>query len=387
MKAPTRFVHSDDRGFILVTTFLLLLLLLTLGAAATVYSIYDLKSTSHYSTGNNAFYAAEAGLLHGLNAMNSIGVSNYNYDIVQRWSTVFSPNPQSIPGYSTLTYQVSVIASATDPINRGRIIAVGFGPNNSRRTVQAKLVKNGTGRGLGALYLASDTVNTSFSGNAFDINGNNHDQFGNLVSGGPVEPGIATRNDTATSAVVNSLNNQQKSDVQGAGFNLSPLTPSVMTAAGPSVSDLNRIASEVLSNSNTQVSNLTDVSGNVTLGTVSSPQITNLTASSVKIHANGNVSGAGILIVDGSITINGNFDFTGWIIVEGSTVINDGTETDVTGNATIEGALWSGDLAVNVGGSAILNYCQYCMSLVDQVPGATGYFPKAMTVVSWQEIY
>jgi PilX N-terminal len=385
MKTTTRFLHSDDRGFILVTTFLLLLLLLTLGAAATVYSVYDLKSTSQYSTGNDAFYAAEAGLLHGLNAMNSIGVANYNYDIVQRWSTVFSPNPQSVPGHSNMTYQVSVSADATDPINKGTVTAVGFGPNNSRRTVLAKLVKNGTGRGLGALYLASDSVNTSFQGNAFDINGNDHDQFGNLVSGGPAEPGIATRNDTATSTVVNSLNNNQKADVQGAGFSLSPLTPSVMTAAGPSVSDLNRIASEVLSNASTQVNSATDITGNTTFGTVSSPQITDLTASSVTIHATGNVSGAGILIVDGSITINGNFDFTGWVIVKGSTTI--GNSTDVSGNATIEGALWSGDVAVNVGGSAILNYCQYCMSLVDQVPGATGYFPKAMTVVSWQEVY
>jgi PilX N-terminal len=355
MKTPAQCVHRDDRGFILVTTFLLLLLLLTLGAAATVYSVYDLKSTSHYRTGNDAFDAAEAGMLHGLNAMNSIGVSNYNDDIVQRWSTVFSPNPQSIPGYPNMTYQVSVAASATDPINDGTITAVGFGPNHSRRTVQAKLVKNGTGRGLGALYLASDTVNTSFKGNAFDINGNNHDQYGNLISGGPVEPGIATRNDTATSTVVNSLNTNQKSDVQGTGFSLTPLTPSVMTAAGPSVSDLNRIASEILTNANTQVSSATDINGNATFGTVSNPQITELTASSVTIHANGNASGAGILIVDGSITINGNFDFTGWIIVKGSTVIGD--STDVTGNATIEGSLWSGDVSVNVGGSAILNYC------------------------------
>jgi PilX N-terminal len=387
MTARTEVPPGHDRGFILVTTLLLLVLLLTLGAAATVYSVYDLKSTSQYKTGNDAFYAAEAGLLHGLNAMNGVGVANYNYDIVQRWSSVFSPNPRSIPGFAIMTYQVSVSADATDPINKGTITAVGFGPNNSRRTVLAKLLKNGTGRGLGALYLASDTVNTSFSGNAFDINGNNHDQFGNLVSGGPVEPGIATRNDTATSSVVNSLNTNQKSDVQGTGFSLSPLTPSVMTAAGPSVSDLNRIASEILANASTYSTNVTDLSGNMTLGTVGSPQITELTASQVKVHANGNVSGAGILIVDGSITINGNFDFTGWIIVKGSTVINDGTETDITGNATIEGSLWSGDVAVNVGGSAIVNYCQYCMSLVDQVPGATGYFPKAMTVVSWQEVY
>ena len=44
-------------------------------------------------------------------------------------------------------------------------------------------------------------------------------------------------------------------------------------------------------------------------------------------------------------------------------------------------------MVVKVGGSAIINYCQFCVSLVDQIPGSgDGYFPKAMTVASWEEV-
>jgi hypothetical protein len=100
------------------------------------------------------------------------------------------------------------------------------------------------------------------------------------------------------------------------------------------------------------------------------------------------------MIVDGSIVINGSLDFVGWIIVRGETIINDGTTdgtTDTTttlGNATIQGSLWTGDLVVKVGGSAILNFCEFCINLVDDVPqSGTGYLPRAMIMTSWAEVF
>lgn len=382
--------REGERGGALVATLLVLVLMLTVGTAALLNSTFDLKSTTHYYTGTQAFYAAESGLLHALNAINRAGVSDFQRDVVNQWSALLTPNPQSLPGYDTYTYQVGLTADPARPATRGTIRAVGLAPSNARRVIRAIVEKAPTYKGRGAIYLAADAVNTQFSGNGFDVDGNDHDRFGALVPGGVVEAGLATRSDAVRSSVVQSLNTQQKDNVRGLGFSTVPLTPSVIPTGGPSVSDLDNIIADILSNPNVVVDNSSNVNANTTFGTVEHPQITHLTAASFKVTANGNASGAGILIVDGSITINGNFDFIGWILVRGETIINDSTsvsgETTALGNANILGSLWTGDLVVKVGGSAIINFCEFCLSLADQVPDASqGYIPKTMRIVSWEE--
>ncbi len=388
----TRITHRKrhQHGYALVSTLLLLLLMITIGSAATVYSSFDLKSSNHFNTGNQAMYAAESGVLRALNAMNVTGVVNFNNDIVQRWSTVFGPSSQNLPGYGQFSYQVTVASDPANPATRGTITSTGLAPSSARRIIRAAVRKGPTGRGRGAIYLAADSVATQFSGNGFDVDGNDHDRFGALVPGGIVEPGIATRNDGVTSSVKSNLNSQQKDNVRGMEFSLNPLNPSVVTTNGPSVSDVDGMVADILTNPNVVVDSSSSVNGNVTFGTVANPQITRLTAADFKIHANGNASGAGILIVDGSITINGRLDFIGWIIVKGDTIINDGANLDETttlGNATIYGSLWTGDMVVKVGGSAIIDFCEFCVNLVDNIPGAgNGYLPRAMTLVSWEEV-
>jgi len=104
---------------------------------------------------------------------------------------------------------------------------------------------------------------------------------------------------------------------------------------------------------------------------------------------NGDVSGAGILVADGSVQISGNTSFTGWIIVRGETVINAQTTDDTTvlGNATILGALWTGDINVRVGGSAIIDYSTAGLTLADQVGGGSGPVPKPVAVIAWRDVY
>jgi hypothetical protein len=113
-----------------------------------------------------------------------------------------------------------------------------------------------------------------------------------------------------------------------------------------------------------------------------------MTANNVKIHANGSAQGAGILIVDGSIVIDGSFDYIGWVIVRGDTIIQDGyngEETNLLGNATVLGSLWTGDMVVKIGGSAIADYCEFCLNLIMSPQGGS-YTPKAMSMTSWQEL-
>ncbi|MBI4517683.1 MAG: hypothetical protein HY699_17900 [Deltaproteobacteria bacterium] len=388
----------DRRGFALFPTFLLLVLIASLAVTGLTLSSLDLRSTSHYRTGNQALVSAESGLIHGLSAMNTRGVQSFNLDVVQQWSTLWGASAKTMPSYSDYTYTVVVAADAANPDDRGTITATGTAPLQAQRRLRVALVRSGIGGSPGALYLASDTLSAStFNGNSFNVDGNDHNTNDSLNPSGPLMPGISTRNDSVTSQLSGSLNNQQKNNVLGLGFSSNPLTPSVMTTGGPSVADLDTMTSRILSKAgvvNISASNFNN-SYNGSWGSEAAPQITHLTAADVTI--NGNITGAGILIVDGSLTVSGTIDFIGWIIVRGDTVIDangyaygidNNDETTVQGTATIVGALWTGDMRVTVGGHANIDYCQSCMNLVDSIGGGAGNLARPMTILSasWQEL-
>jgi hypothetical protein len=386
--SPRRSRLRSERGFTLFSVFLVLILLLTLGGASLVYSTLDLKATTHYDTGNQAFYAAEAGIVHALSSINSIGVQDFKNDISDRWSTVFGTGIRSIPNHSQVNYQVVVAPDAANPVNRGSLTAIGFAPAEARRVLRVTLGKGGFNGSPGAIYLAADDVDSTFSGNAFEVDGNDHTPTGSLINGATQLPGISTRNDDVTGEVVGSLNDTQKDNVKGLGFSLDPLTPSVLTTGGPGIDDLEVMIENILSTPGVVTNNDSNINGTQTFGTIATPQITHMTAADVKL--NGNATGAGVLIVDGSLTINGTLDFTGWIIVRGNTIINhvadEDNQTWVLGNATILGTLWTGHLEIKVGGSAVVDYCSQCLELVDGIAPPDNLIPQPMRVLSWQEI-
>jgi hypothetical protein len=385
-RSPTSSVRNE-RGFTLFSVFLILILLLTLGGSSLVYSTLDLRSTTHYDTGNQAFYAAEAGIVHALSSINTIGVQDFKGDIVDRWSTVFGSGEKVVTGHEDVSYQVVAAQSTTNPTNRGTLTAVGLAPMEARRVLRVTLDKSGFGGSPGAIYLAADEVDSSFQGNKFDVDGNDYDINGN-PTGGDQLPGISTRNDDVTSEVTNSLSDQQKDNVKGLGFSLDPLSPSVLTTGGPGVDDLEVMIDNILSTPGVVTDSSSNINGNQTFGTPGAPRITHMTSADVSL--NGTADGAGILIVDGSLTINGTLNFIGWIIVRGDTVINhvadEENQTEILGNATILGTLWTGHLDIRVGGSAVVNYCGECLELVDGIAPPDNLIPRPMRVVSWQEV-
>jgi PilX N-terminal len=382
---------AEQRGFALVPTLLLVVLLLTLGSAALLFSTIDLRSTSHYRTGNQAFFAAEAGLVHALSTMNTRGVQNFSQDIAPTnvWSALYGSATKTIPNYADYSYTVSVAADATDPANKGTITATGGAPLQAQRVLRVAVKRSGIGGSPGAVYLAADTIQSSqFTGNKFSVDGNDHTIIGTANPSGPIMPGISTRNDGVTGTVTSSLSSGQKDNVTGLGFSLNPLTPSVLTTSGPSVNDLDTISSSILAKSGVVTNNTSKFNGNDTFGTLANPQITHLTNSDVRL--NGNAQGVGILIVDGSLTINGDLNFVGWIIVRGATTVNPvgnpEATSEVTGSAQVYGSLWTGDLAIKIGGDATLDYSQAALNLIDNVGGGGGNLARPMSIVSWQEL-
>jgi hypothetical protein len=376
-----------EEGFALSSVLLVLLLLLSLATATTLNTTLDLRSTSHFDTGNSAFFAAEAGVMHGLSSMNTLGVTRFKADVVDRWATVFGPTTKTMPSNQNISYQVTVAADAVNPNDLGTLTVTGFAPLQAQRSITVGVARGGYVGSPGAIYLAADTVDAQFSGNSFEVDGNDHDLDG-TVPGGVAKPGISARTDSVANEVVDSLSDGQKDNVKGLGFSLSPLTPSVLNTGGPDIYDLERLVDNILSTPGVVTTSANAFNGNDTFGTLASPQITHMTNPDVRL--NGNAFGAGILIVDGSITINGTLDFVGWIIVRGATVINATSDasddTVVLGNATILGSLWTGHLEIKVGGHAVVDYCETCLSLADTVGGIDGALPRPMRVVSWQEL-
>jgi hypothetical protein len=387
MRRPLR----NQNGAALIASFVLLVIMLTLGSAALMSSTFELKSTNHFNTGNQALYAAESGVLDALSIINTNGVADFANDIIPKWGEKFGTEPKTLIGYPDYTYMVTLAADPDNPALEGMITSVGRAPSNARRIIQARIQKSTIGRGRGALYLAADEVTPTFSGNGFLVDGNDHDQFGALNPDGIVEPGVATRNDDVTGAVKTALDADNWDNVVGLEFSADPPNSSVVTTNGPDIVELEEIITEMLANPSVVVEDAARMNGNAVYGTVDSPQITHMTAEKYMITTNGNASGAGVMIVDGSIVINGTLDFVGWIIVRGDTIMNESTADDTTttlGNATIQGSLWTGDLVVKVGGSAILNFCEFCINLVDDVPqSGTGYLPRAMIMTSWAEVF
>src|SRR5207249_3497890 len=118
------------------------------------------------------------------------------------------------------------------------------------------------------------------------------------------------------------------------------------------------------------------VTGIQTYGTPANPQITHL-SNTTGVILNGNATGAGILVVEGDLTIKGDFNFVGLILVRGQTRV----DTDISGNATIFGSLWTEDLNLIVGGSAIIDYSSDALALANLVGGG-GALPAPVRVTS-----
>jgi len=385
MSRATR--RTGEQGFVMMSTVLLLLLFATIGAASLTLSGIDLRTGSNYQTGRQAFFSAESGVIHALGRINARGVQDFSADIVDatKWAALFGSGAKAMAGDPEVTYTVTVQTAAADPINEGFITATGASRLQGQRTVRVALRK-GPFADPGALYLANDLVVPDFGArDQFLIDGNDHTLAGDLNPAGPLKPGISTRNDTVTQDAIDTLSDPQKMRVQGLGYDDDPLTPSVKTTDGPSVSELDQIISHILANN--AVNEVNDpVLPAGEYGTLAAPQVTHLTNQNVRLD--GLMTGVGILIAEGEFTINGSANFIGWVIIRGDTVLNtrlaDGT--DVEGNASILGSLWTGDLVVQVGGSAVIEMCEACMALANTLGGMTNV-PRFMTVASWEEVH
>ena len=360
---------EDARGSALVSTLVVLLGLLGLTTAALMATSSDLKISSNYQTGTQALLNAQSGILHAAETINDLGVSaDFRSEIISKWGTLFPAGPVALAGYPLQSYTVAAIADATDPAGHLVLFSSGQGPNESQRSIAARVTLGGV-FSPGAIYLPGQVVQPTFNGNSFYVDGFDTNLDGSRNPSGDV-PGIATNSENGVSSVLDALSQLQADNVVGQGG-----MPSVKQSNGFSTEKLlQQIVPSILGRPGA----VTDpqLNGNDVFGTLSTPQITHFTGN---VNVNGNLSGVGILLVDGGLTISGSSTFTGLIVVQGTTQI-----TTVQGNTTILGALWTTDLRLVVGGSASVTYSSQALALVNAL-FPSGLLPRRVKVTAWKD--
>jgi hypothetical protein len=268
-----------------------------------------------------------------------------------------------------------------------------------------------------ALSFPGYESDTSFTGNAFDVDGRNHDAndvlltSGHLlgISVGPEDQFVPTGGPTMhhETSVQNSLTSQQKADVKGLHQSNSTTTTGDNTIAAASLTSQSvvdfvnavKAYADITINStpgnaasyNNIGSTCGSTPGSTTCwGTAASPKIVYIkgqidpTSAFNALRVSGTSTGSGILIVeDGDFTINGNFNWQGPIIVTGGYV---GVGILGGGNQEVLGALISNETATNeapgfyegvLQGNAKVHYSRATIDraltlLGNKVPGGTG---------------
>ena len=365
----------------MVISLFTLMVFIVVCATSTLIAGSDIRATRDARGGSQAHFVAESAIAESLQRVNAAGVVNFQNDVVGQWAATWGAGTHAFGPVSGYTYTVTPVASAADPTNAGRLIATANGRESAHNVVVANVVRSDIpSTAPGAIYLATDaTTSTTFQGDNFSIDGNDHNMGGGAGPAPPV-PGLSTRNDANRQEALGSLTAQEKDNIRGLGFSLSPLTPSILTSpAAPSIDLMNQIIDDLLALSGVVPYDDNQINGNATFGTNDAPKITHFTnANGITIKANGDAAGAGIMIVEGDLTIQGNLNFNGLILVRGRTSVQ---VTEVIGNATIYGSLWTQDIDLNVGGSAVVNYSTQALALANQV-GGTHPLPSPLKVLS-----
>jgi hypothetical protein len=365
---PRRTSRNSEKGMALAIALFAMSTLLLAAASALLVGSADIRATRNYRGSSQVHFVAESGLQHALQVVNGPGVVNFKNEVVDQWGAVFGNGTRNFGPLAGFTYAVEVFQDAANPANAGRFRVTANGPEGVRNIVAALLTRSDIpATSPGAVYLAQDNAtNANFIGNGFTIDGNDHNYTGGAGPKPPI-PGISTRNAANTAEAIGSLGPGQADNVQGLGYLAGPpIVPSVLTSGwAPSVNQVNQIALDLLSRPHDTYPGGKMNGDPPPFGTPEAPRITYFSADTT--IGNGNVSGAGIWIVEGDLTIQGSLEFKGLILVRGKTHVTG--DTLVTGNATVYGSLWTNDLDFQVGGSAILNYSSQALALANLAGG------------------
>ena len=220
-----------------------------------------------------------------------------------------------------------------------------------------------------AIYIDDPLANFDIDGNAFLFSGLDVNLLDHLANpDGEDKPAIGTPGDPAV--LKSQVRSAQEDNIEGVNGSLSIETVAEV--------DLDALVEAMRSQAGQVLPLSSSITGQDTLGTVASPEIT-YAKGDLKIS--GGTSGCGILIVDGDLTIGGAFDFTGLIIANQSVTISGGGNVkNITGGLLCLGSVDAAvSLTFDFNGNLEILYSSEAIDYVRTSPALNG----GLTVISW----
>ena len=372
-------LHSSlgsERGFLLIAALTLLSALTLVGATAYILSSTDIKIGANFRNNQMVLQLAMAGaerareILRQANAgsTNTASFSEELAALVGANSTLNNPlsttddvvyasgtmNNGSYTVYVTNdTLDANGWLSTTDSNKRALITSIATGPNNSRAIVQTVVEVFPMVSSPATIYTKGDIGG---NGNALTIDGNDACNGGTNLRPG-YAMGIYNPSGTPT------LSGNPAEVLPGGNLDL----------------DIAGMVSQLKGSANYT---LTEDINNATYGSETSYKTvysnTSSPANVSGLTLNG-VTGWGILIVDGDLTLGGGFTWNGIILATGSVTLNGGGGPNAI---NIQGQVLSGtstitDVTLNGSNTITYNSCY--------VKKATGQAP--LNVLSWKQNY
>jgi Tfp pilus assembly protein PilX len=387
---------KNDSGFALVTGLVILVLLTAIGTYAINMTEIDQSLAANLKSSKQAFYLADAGIEWGRQQV--------------RASTDIPPLPaNSTRTLSSGSYTVNFTITPTTPAFAYTVAMQSVGTiGNASKTVQAVVTRT-YDLSDSAIALRGNEANSSFTGNAFSVDGRDYDHVTGEISGGTTQYGITVPTQSLETGVDSALSSQQKDNVMGTGGTGTTASIGVSTALPSSTvtslgDDLCN-AAPAANKFNTPNNGSYSLSGPNTWGTRASPQIYCVTGvgtpGNMLMDVDGNFSGVGVLVVrDADLVIHGAFHFEGLIIVTGQNV---GFELSGGGNKDLYGSVVVNQTGSDVPsfryqeesflqGAAHVLYSRSALNVARQlVPAAVlssviGTLPTTVQQVSWSEV-
>jgi len=203
----------------------------------------------------------------------------------------------------------------------------------------------------------------TFGGNAFYIDGHDHDYTApyDTIAGAAPLPGIATPNDPTT--IATALGGQQDDNVQGSG-------------SDPSVQSSNvNLDVQAIANAWSQMADITLVGDQNNPSTAGWGNVNAIPQPDLKVvhiqgdlDISGNMSGAGVLVIDGNFKMGGTINWNGIVVVlKDVDVVGGGNVKNIVGGLVVQGTL-SGQTTVN-GNISVL----YSSAMIAKLNALTKY--------------
>ena len=393
MKIKKQFdaISDNERGVVLVTVLLLTAALIILGTTGVMQTSTDLKIGSNYRTGEEAFYAAEAGVQEARARFRKNAVSYINdghpdsdqwrayigTDVKAKGKGYDSTNAMHIRALSIQTdldYVVEIIhqtdssgnilywgdsdgdgtseRNTTTGQNIYLIESYGYS-GTSAKQVTAEMTRIPPITVPGALYVEDSTT----------INGASTFISGYNACGSTDNPGIITTGnaDDADAIVNHSATIEGDPDIvyNGTNLDIQSMVNSVKDAH-----DFSYTVDSVTHTADT-VPGPGDGWGTPTAGetqndpsSCSTGSIVHYDTQDTYIKLSGGTSGCGILVVEGDLELSGAFSWYGIIVATGSITFTGGGPGDknITGGI-LSGASVDADTDTTISGGVSIVYC------------------------------